>query len=99
MIEEFGGGHKTSIEIAKQNVLARAGIVRFGGAEDAELLALLVSKRGRWLTGTVEAICINQIVPPTINGHWLLFRRQGCDRLPCLVSIGLFKVLTPLKKQ
>ena len=53
MIEEFAGGHKTSIEVAKQNVLAQAGIVRFGEAEDvAELLAFLVSTRARRLTGT-----------------------------------------------
>ena len=52
-IEEFAGGHKTSIEVAKQNVLARAGIVRFGEADDvAELLAFLVSTRARRLTGT-----------------------------------------------
>ena len=54
MIEEFAGGHKTSIEVAKQNVLAQAGIVRFGEAEDvAELLAFLVSTQARRLTGTV----------------------------------------------
>jgi 3-oxoacyl-[acyl-carrier protein] reductase len=53
MIEEFAGGHKTSIEVAKQNVLAQAGIVRFGEADDvAELLAFLVSTRARRLTGT-----------------------------------------------
>ena len=52
-IEELAGGHKTSIEVAKQNVLARAGIVRFGEADDvAELLAFLVSTRARRLTGT-----------------------------------------------
>ena len=53
MIEEFAGGQKTSIEVAKQNVPARAGIVRFGEADDvAELLAFLVSTRARRLTGT-----------------------------------------------
>ena len=52
-IEELAGGHKTSIEVAKQNVLAQAGIVRFGEAEDvAELLEFLGSTRARRLTGT-----------------------------------------------
>jgi 3-oxoacyl-[acyl-carrier protein] reductase len=53
MIEKWAAAHKVGIDQAKQMLLMKAGIGRYGEPQDiAELMAFLVSPAARWLTGT-----------------------------------------------
>lgn len=54
MLEKAAGSKKVSLEEAKQNFLKKAGIGRFGDAEEiADVMAFVVSPAARWMTGTV----------------------------------------------
>jgi 3-oxoacyl-[acyl-carrier protein] reductase len=53
MIEKWATAHKVAVDAAKQTLLTRAGISRYGQPEDiADLMAFLVSPAARWMTGT-----------------------------------------------
>jgi len=53
MIERWASVHKVGIDEAKQELLVRSGIGRYGEPQDiADLMAYLVSPAARWLTGT-----------------------------------------------
>jgi 3-oxoacyl-[acyl-carrier protein] reductase len=52
MIETWAAAHRVGVDEAKQTLLAKAGIRRYGEPQDiAELMAFLVSPAGRWITG------------------------------------------------
>ena len=52
MIEKWASAHKVGIDEAKQTLLTRAGISRYGEPREiAELMAFLVSPAARWITG------------------------------------------------
>lgn len=53
MIEKWASAQGGSLDDARQTLLTRLGIGRYGEPEDiAELMAFLVSPAARWLTGT-----------------------------------------------
>jgi 3-oxoacyl-[acyl-carrier protein] reductase len=53
MIEKWAAANEGGIDQAKQTLLAKAGIGRYGEPQDiAELMAFLVSPAARWMTGT-----------------------------------------------
>jgi 3-oxoacyl-[acyl-carrier protein] reductase len=52
MIEKWAVAHKVETDEAKQMLLTQAGISRYGEPQDiAELMAFLVSRPARWMTG------------------------------------------------
>ena len=52
MIENWAVAHKVETDEAKQTLLTQAGINRYGEPQDiAELMAFLVSRPARWMTG------------------------------------------------
>jgi 3-oxoacyl-[acyl-carrier protein] reductase len=54
MLEAAAASKHVSLEEAKRAFLGRAGISRFGTAEDiAELIAFAVSRPARWMTGSL----------------------------------------------
>jgi 3-oxoacyl-[acyl-carrier protein] reductase len=54
MLEKAAASRKIPLEEAKQQFLKRAGIRRFGEAEEiADVMAFIVSPTARWMTGTV----------------------------------------------
>ena len=54
LLEKMAANQKVGVEQAQQIFLQRAGIARFGTAEEiAELMAFAVSPAARWMTGTV----------------------------------------------
>lgn len=54
MLQKAAEARGVSLEAAKAQFLAAAGIARFGEpGEIAELMAFLASSKGRWLTGSV----------------------------------------------
>jgi len=53
MIEKWAATHKVAVDDAKQALLTKAGIGRYGEPQDiAELMAFTVSRAARWMTGT-----------------------------------------------
>jgi 3-oxoacyl-[acyl-carrier protein] reductase len=53
MIEKWAATHKVGVDEAKQALLTKAGIGRYGEPQDiAELMAFTVSRAARWMTGT-----------------------------------------------
>jgi 3-oxoacyl-[acyl-carrier protein] reductase len=53
MIEKWAATHEVSVDEAKQALLTKAGIGRYGEPQDiAELMAFTVSRAARWMTGT-----------------------------------------------
>jgi 3-oxoacyl-[acyl-carrier protein] reductase len=53
MIEKWAATHKVAVDDAKQALLTKAGIRRYGEPQDiAELMAFTVSRAARWMTGT-----------------------------------------------
>src|SRR6476659_6649359 len=54
MLEKAAASKKITLEVAKRQFLKRAGISRFGEAEEiADVMAFVVSPAARWMTGTV----------------------------------------------
>ncbi|MEI9984088.1 MAG: SDR family oxidoreductase [Aliidongia sp.] len=52
MIEKWASAHDVSVDEAKQALLTKAGISRYGEPQDiADLMAFLVSPAARWITG------------------------------------------------
>jgi 3-oxoacyl-[acyl-carrier protein] reductase len=52
MIEKWAAAHKVGVDEAKQALLTKAGIGRYGEPQDiAELMAFMVSRAARWMTG------------------------------------------------
>jgi 3-oxoacyl-[acyl-carrier protein] reductase len=53
MIEKWAATHEVGVDEAKQVLLTKAGIGRYGEPQDiAELMAFTVSRAARWMTGT-----------------------------------------------
>ena len=53
MIEKWAGTQKVGVDEAKQTLLTKAGIARYGEPQDiAELMAFMASRAARWMTGT-----------------------------------------------
>ena len=53
MIQKWASTHRMSVDNAKEALLKRADIGRYGEPEDiADLMAFLVSPAARWMTGT-----------------------------------------------
>jgi len=52
MIEKWAAAHEVGVDEAKQALLTKAGIGRYGEPQDvAELMAFMVSRAARWMTG------------------------------------------------